>query len=302
MSQNYETSEEDEFMNVTVRPSSKKEHKSFEDADDDSSPKSLARQVKLLGELVTREMSSMRQELSRLNLTISGFDKRVSSIEERLDILEQKILPDNRMELQERLEKLEKRSPAEDNSVAESVIISQLRLELNEREQDNMLNDVEIAGLDEKSGESTINIALLVAKKIGLSLEERDIVSAERLGPRRIIADDAAGQRRPPRAIVVRLARRSVRDDLLRAARVRRGADTSGIIEAVQSKRFYVNERLTAANKHLFYKTRELGRRDGWRYVWTKDGRIYARRKDGSEVCRIRTPNDITKFFGNGTV
>lgn len=272
--------------------------KSFEVVSDDSASHSLALQVKLLGELVAREMGSMRQELSRLNSTVADFNNRVCCIEERLDKLEKKIPTDNRIE--ERLENLEKRSPTEDSKTSE--VISQLRLELNEREQENLLNDVEIAGLDEKNGENSITLTLLVAKKLGISLEERDIVSAERSGPRRIIADSSAGQRRLPRPIVVRLARRAVRDDLLRAARVRRGVDTSGIIEAAQSNRFYVNERLTGTNKHLFYKTRELGRRDGWRYIWTKDGRIFARLNDEAEVRRIRTSNDLIKFFGSGNV
>ncbi|CAG9572878.1 unnamed protein product [Danaus chrysippus] len=114
------------------------------------------------------------------------------------------------------------------------------------------------------------------------------------------ITADHSGQTRP-RPIIVRLAHRAVRDEMLRAARVRRGCDSSGIVES-EAKRFYVNERLTPMNRHIFYKTRELGRSDGWRYIWTRGGRIYARRNGDSETRRIRTLEDTIKFFGDNVI
>ncbi|CAG9572883.1 unnamed protein product [Danaus chrysippus] len=241
----------------------------FIDANENNSEKSLAHEIRLL----RLEFSSVTRELSRLSTTISEFNKRIDSVEQRLDNLEKN--------------NHERNSGIVDRNTTE--VIAQLRSELNDRDQENLLNDIEISGLEEKSGENSTNIVLLVAKKIGASLEERDIVSSERWGPRRIIADHS-GQTRP-RPIIVRLARRAVRDEMLRAARVRRGCDSSGIVES-EAKRFYVNERLTPMNRHIFYKTRELGRRDGWRYIWTRGGRIYARRNGNSETRRIRTLED----------
>ncbi|XP_064076282.1 uncharacterized protein LOC135194597 [Vanessa tameamea] len=175
-------------------------------------------------------------------------------------------------------------------------LITQLRLDLNERDQELLLNDVEITGLEEKSGENSTHLIMSLAKKLGADLDERDIVSVARSGPRRIAAD--SGERPPrPRPLVVRLARRSVRDTLLRAARVRRGTDSSGITDT-EPRRVYVNERLTGTNRQLFYKTREECRRHGWRFSWTKNGRIYVRKNDSSEIRRIRSSSDIEKFFG----
>ncbi|KAG7309057.1 hypothetical protein JYU34_004937 [Plutella xylostella] len=113
--------------------------------------------------------------------------------------------------------------------------IKQLRVELNDREQISLLNDVEITNVPECEGESVGHIVLAVATKLGLQLDERDVVSAHRVGPRRppAAAPSAAADIAPiasrPRPIVLRLARRSVRDQLVNNARVRRGTTTADI-------------------------------------------------------------------------
>ncbi|CAB3220562.1 unnamed protein product [Arctia plantaginis] len=45
--------------------------------------------------------------------------------------------------------------------------------------------------------------------------------------------------------------------ELLQSARVRRGATTAGLGIDAPSQRFYLNERLTISNKHVFYPARQ---------------------------------------------
>lgn len=95
------------------------------------------------------------------------------------------------------------------------------------------------------------------------------------------------------------MARRALRDDLLRAARVRRGATTADMSLPGPARRFYVNERLTKTNRQLFNKTRAAAKNCKWKFVWTRDGRIYARKTEGQSGVRIRTDLDITRIFGS---
>ncbi|XP_075991862.1 uncharacterized protein LOC142987171 [Anticarsia gemmatalis] len=137
------------------------------------------------------------------------------------------------------------------------------------------------------------------------TIEDRDIVSADRIGGRRIDATSAAGEMEiRPRTVIVRLARRSLRDDLINGARVRRGATTADLNMAGAPRRFYVNERLTKLNRLLFRRARDAGQRAGWKYVWTRHGRILARRgpgdKDsptGQEVFEPEECYDIITHF-----
>lgn len=116
-------------------------------------------------------------------------------------------------------------------------------------------------------------------------------------GVRRVdVREDVAAHPRP-RPLVVRLARRSLRDQLLTAARVRRGATTADMGMVSGAKRFYVNERLTRHNRHLFYRARAEGARAQWKYVWTKGGSIYARKEHGAPRYRLRCEDDLKKYF-----
>ncbi|CAH2108846.1 unnamed protein product [Euphydryas editha] len=222
----------------------------------------------------TKEMCSFRQEISSIRASLVEFNSRIDAFDEGLS-------------------KLEGREEILDTS---KNTIDQLRANINERDQELLLNDIEITGITELDGENLMHVINLVGNKIGVNIDERDIVSVQRAGPHRTTVST---NRPRTRAICVRLARRAVRDELLRAARVRRGADTSGFNIDAQPRRFYVNERLTSTNRRLFYAARAKAKEAGWRYVWTRDGRIFARRDTGLNNIkyRIASTNDIEKVF-----
>ncbi|CAG9138415.1 unnamed protein product [Plutella xylostella] len=64
-------------------------------------------------------------------------------------------------------------------------VIAELRLELNEKDQELLGNDVEVSNLPEENGENATHMIMAVATKLGVTLRESDIVSAERVGARR---------------------------------------------------------------------------------------------------------------------
>lgn len=79
---------------------------------------------------------------------------------------------------------------------------------------------------------------------------------------------------------------------------MRRGATTAGLGVDSDTHRFYVNERLTRMNRQLFYKAREEALRTRWKYVWTRDGKIFVRKEHGPPRCRIRSDDELVKVFG----
>lgn len=239
------------------------------------------------------EMSATRHQMRLLTETMATLTTRIGACEGHIE------------SLSERVAALEDR---EDNDVGHGnnnqllVEIEQLKAELNDREQDYLDNDVEIACIPESKGESLPHIIMTLSTKLGINLSEQDLVSVSRVG--RIIGaqDDRAPLR--PRHIVVRFARRAVRDQLLREARVRRGATTEGTGLPGPPCRFYINERLTRINRQLFRRARQLGEERNWRFVWTKNGRIYARRHHGADSPRhrLRTDSDLARVFGSSVV
>ncbi|CAG4965741.1 unnamed protein product [Colias eurytheme] len=179
----------------------------------------LAQEIKLL----RTELSSFRSEMSRLSSLVSEFSIKLNCIEERVTKLESASCAESCL------------NQCQQNKEINDTI-TDLKKRLNESEQEKLLNDIEITGVSENSSENLLHVVITLAQKIGITLDERDIVNAQRRGLRRAAggagdtggAGAADGASARPRPIVVRLARRHLRDELLHAARVRRGADTSG--------------------------------------------------------------------------
>lgn len=184
------------------------------------------------------EMRAIRNEISVFRSVISDLTATISSQNLRLQTLESRIV-----ELEA--------SPVEPQSQVISNLektIEQLKLDIEERDQHMLGNDIEIANYPEFNKNST-HVVLTVAKILGVEVGERDVVSAVRIGAP--LAATADGGVRP-RPIVVRLACRDQRDAMLRAARVRRRLTVPANNESgtsVHSHLFYINERLTRRNR-----------------------------------------------------
>lgn len=252
-------------------------------------PSDLSLEIRLLREeiktslqdfksVVSTELLEFRSVVLRLTEAMTKCDKTVEELTLRVEALERE---------------RDQRDNTSNNSELEQTIAC-LQMEVNDRDQEILHNDVEIAGIPEENNERPLHIALTVSNKLGVTLEERDIVYAERVGP--IRRGDTQDPR--PRPLVVRLARRSQRVQLLAAARVRRGITTADMGLTSTVKPFYVNERLTRHNRQLFHKARAEAMLKQWKYVWTRDGCIYARKEHGAPRHRLRTDADITKVFG----
>ncbi|XP_026322241.1 uncharacterized protein LOC113231916 [Hyposmocoma kahamanoa] len=237
-------------------------------------------------------MTAIRTQMWQLNETMQSLTSRRGACENRID------------GLAERVAVLEVRGGGGEGSDTGSLqsTINQLRAELNDRDPDLLSNDLEISCVPKEKGESVTHIVMTLAGKLGVRLVEQELVSATRVG-RAPGEETPVGEKPRPRPIVVRLAWRALRDQLLREARVRRGATTEGAGLPGAPRRFYVNERLTRANRQLFRQARQLGKERNWRYVWTRDGGIFARQHHGRESPRhrVRIEDDLTRVFGSGT-
>lgn len=297
------TTERDSYV-LSSRMSSK------DSARDKVADSSVAEELKMFREVFKEELSGMRNELQEVRRELSNVSSSLLLCNKRIDDLESRV---TRVENQccNRIDELEIRIFSVEKQIADrnltdtaglEATINNLKAELNDRDQELLLNDIDITGIPEVKAENVVHIATLVAAKLGVTLNENDIVRAERVGPVRASRDDATAGSAPARPIVVRVARRAQRDDLLRAARVRRGATTADMSLPGPARRFYVNERLTKNNRQLFNKTRAAAKNCKWKFVWTRDGRIYARKTEGQSGVRIRTELDITRIFGSDSI
>ncbi|KAJ8709319.1 hypothetical protein PYW07_009145 [Mythimna separata] len=240
----------------------------------------IMKELRALREDIHMFRREMEVEMAELKSTLGTCNTRIDSLEARVDVLEMQA------------------SSVSATSVDR--VVEELRRELNDRDQDLLSNDIEVSNLPEHKAENTAHIVLAIGRKLGVAIEGRDIVSAERVGGRQLNVSGPTGATEArPRVVVVRLARRDLRDQLLTSARVRRGATTADLDLPGPAQRFYLNERLTKTNRQLFRRVRDAANLHGWRFVWTKQGRILARRTPADRTQRIRTEEDLSRIFGS---
>ncbi|XP_063832150.1 uncharacterized protein LOC135081360 [Ostrinia nubilalis] len=241
-------------------------------------------EIRQLREEMRDEFRSVRAQIDTLIGRVSLCERRVDAHDERLGDIEQ------RLEAVESRQATISSAPGSETLAQMERTISELKLELNERDQEALVADLEIGHLPEEKGENVLHSVAVLAGRLGVALDERDVVFAERVGAPPAEAGGRA------RRVVVRLARRHLRDELLRAARVRRGLAGEG------GARVFINERLTRSNRQLFHRVREECRRLQWRYSWTRRGRIFARKSDGAQVFQLRSLGDLERVFGSPSI
>ncbi|KAJ2937724.1 hypothetical protein O0L34_g17869 [Tuta absoluta] len=140
----------------------------------------------------------------------------------------------------------------------------------------------------------------MIATKIGIALDQRDIVSIHRTGSKN---SQEVDESKGPRIAVLRLARRSIKEDILKAAKTRRGGIKSSDLNIQGVSRIiHINERLTYVNRQLFRNARLASKEHGWKFVWTREGRVLARHSEGKAVHRIKTEDDINQVFRKGNM
>ncbi|KAL4705567.1 hypothetical protein ACJJTC_006895 [Scirpophaga incertulas] len=292
--QEVDVSRSEEVSRVTEKPSTST----------DTLALSILNEIRSFREEVREEMRATRTRFEALNECIkqladrvgicenhiAGMDERMKVLE--LDVTRHREISTVRLDtVDRRLDDINRRqSEAGPTTGGETVAelertVSELKRELNDRDRHALLADLEIGQLPEVKGESTLHAVIVLAHKMGVPLDERDVVFCERVG-----APPAEGGR--ARRVVVRLARRQLRDELLRAARVRRALLADG------GARVFINERLTRPNRQLFYLAREGCRRLQWRYCWTRRGLVFARKGDGTQIHQLHSPEGVEGLFG----
>lgn len=166
---------------------------------------------------------------------------------------------------------------------AQALSLQGLQSDLNDLEQYGRRQNMEIHGLPYSPTEN-LEVALQdMAVKLGIdSFQAVDVVAVHRLPAKR----DSA----PP--VLVRFVSVRAKEPWMAA----RGRLNS--LPGLPSQcRLFFNENLTRANKELFWQARSRGRERGFRFVWVKHGKVFARKGEGSRIIKINYVNDLENIL-----
>lgn len=170
----------------------------------------------------------------------------------------------------------------------QAATIRDMKTQLNISEQKVRVNNIEIFGVPERRSESLSETVIEIARTAGVTVTRNDMEFITRVAPK-----ITTGR---PKPIIVKFVRQSLKDEILRAVRKRKGVTTQDIGIPGDKRQIYLNDHLTPANKNLYSLTRAAGKEQGFRYTWTSYTKIYARKNDGVPSIRIRNEADLIKL------
>uniref|UniRef100_A0A8D8Z2N5 FP protein C-terminal domain-containing protein n=1 Tax=Cacopsylla melanoneura TaxID=428564 RepID=A0A8D8Z2N5_9HEMI len=140
----------------------------------------------------------------------------------------------------------------------------------NDYVQENMLYNVIVYGFAKTpKDESIMKLVELTGRKLHIKHPLDDVESAWR---------KPFGEDKGQQAIVISFKNRESRVKWLTAYK--------------RSKlwyvKFYVTEQLTTHNLNLVKGTKRLAKENKWKHVWVRDGKVYVRQNDTSEVYTVK--------------
>lgn len=228
----------------------------------------------------------MTDELRSIRATVKDLENSVQMVSEQYDTI--KKLTDNQVEELKKL-KAENGSLRGDVKLLESKL-AHIEEDKAKSEQWARIQNIEVVGVPEDKNESLPGIIMQIAKHTGVSLQPQDLEFVHRVQAKRRVAGR-------PRVIVARFRERSVKDQLLSAARRCRGFTSKDLGMGGASSKVYVNEHLTVRNKQLLKKCRAKANENNFKYTWTKNCRIYVRKEEKAPFILISKELDLSNII-----
>uniref|UniRef100_A0A8D8VUZ7 FP protein C-terminal domain-containing protein n=1 Tax=Cacopsylla melanoneura TaxID=428564 RepID=A0A8D8VUZ7_9HEMI len=149
-----------------------------------------------------------------------------------------------------------------------------LQKTVDQLQQRTRINNLEIANFPMTQNENPVEVVKEIAKHVGVEIKEEDIQAAHRV--------DRFDKKE--KNIVVQFCSRWKKNILLQAwtnhRKTNRKTTANKINNALPEREIYLSEHLTPKNKILLRKTKQRIREVGWKYTWTKEGTIYARKNE----------------------
>ncbi|KAG6456626.1 hypothetical protein O3G_MSEX009860 [Manduca sexta] len=164
-------------------------------------------------------------------------------------------------------------------------------ISLNDRldhfEQQSRNCNLELQCVPEHKSENLRSIVQQLTTTVGCSLPDHEISKYHRVAK-------FNRESNRPRSIIVKLSSPLVRDRVLAAVKTfnrthrNNKLNSSHIGLAGDKKSIFVCEHLSPTNKHLHAVTRKIAKEKNYKFVWTRNGRIYMRKDLNSKSIWIK--------------
>jgi hypothetical protein len=259
----------------------KTDNNNDDEADNMSKDTDIVKELKKINKKLDK-LDSLDQRLIGIEQTVQGLVKSQEFLSAQYDLQHNRIeeikikvkqLESTNNNLMYRNEKLEKELENNKDAV----------YDLQQYGRREML---ELNGIPSQENERTDNIILDIAKSCKVQLSLHDIEISHRLSAR------------PNATIIVKFNNRRIRNEFFLKMKKNdiMSCDIVGFGDA--KNKIYVNDSLCQHYRALFKKCKDTFR-PAFKHIWTRNGSIFIRQHDRSQVFKIKSESDIMKMLNN---
>lgn len=221
---------------------------------------------------------AIADQLKGMNDLLSSFQQSLSFFNDQFETMKSSLV-EKSVKIQE-LEKV-------NNNMQAS--IGDLTKRLNIMEQHSRSCNIELQNVPENRSENLISLITQLGRITNYEINDSDVLHCSRIAKL-----DAASKR--PRSIIVKFTTPRFRDSCLAAVMKFNRANKNNKLNSShlgiatdKPQPIYVMEHLSAANKAIHAATRIHAKELGFKYVWTRNGRIFMRKDDTTQSLVINS-------------
>lgn len=161
-------------------------------------------------------------------------------------------------------------------------------------EQNTRANNLEIQGVPEKNNENLYDILGKIGDHIQCTISKSMIDSVHR------VFQQSQQSKNLPKPIIVKFISKQKKEEILASAKNTRSSYNNpigpGLIIDNVSKKLFINEHLTGKNKSLLMKSKNKAKEVNIKYIWVRNGTIFARKDDTSRILKISSEEDLNNL------
>uniref|UniRef100_A0A8D8Y720 L1 transposable element RRM domain-containing protein n=1 Tax=Cacopsylla melanoneura TaxID=428564 RepID=A0A8D8Y720_9HEMI len=239
----------------------------FEEEEDELGKKIEKVMKKLLTNHKTQIMKEMKKELTEVHRLVEFASGKLDEVSEIMKVITVK---------QTALEKENQELKLQLTMVTD---------ELEDMQQYSRRRIIQIDGIPKQDNENLEEIMKQIGIKLGVSVDNDQIDAIHRIPTRS----------QNPEPIVVEFTTRKVRNSVINNSKTKR-IRTKDLGLGTADRPVYIYEQLSPRRKKLLYEAKKLKQEKQYKYVWTREGKIFMRKEDTSNPIRLQSLDDLKKI------
>lgn len=164
--------------------------------------------------------------------------------------------------------------------------VQELECNMEELQQYTRNRNIQIDGIPKKNDEKLKEIVQTIGSKIDVNIKESDIDAIHRI-PTRSTTN--------PEPIVVQFVTRQMKETMMVKAKTTR-ISTNDINTQYPNKPVYINDHLTKYRKQIMFEVRRLKNEKNYKFLWSRNGKIFIRKDENSVVINLNNLDDLKKI------